>query len=157
MTSRLQNDRRHAPQDSTLAATQTAIERYQGLLQTLSDAVDAKVSYVDAQQRYQYVNRQYEQWYDMSADQIVGKTPQELMGDEYQQVKPYVESALSGQVVNYECPLNFTDGQQRYLQITHIPHVNDASEVIGIFVVCVDITEQKHLRAKLAQLEANPA
>lgn len=155
MTSRLQNDRRHAPQDSTLAAMQAAIKRYQGLLQTLSDAVDAKVSYVDAQQRYQYVNRQYEQWYDMSADQIVGKTPQELMGDEYQQVKPYVESAFSGQVVNYECPLNFTDGQQRYLQITHIPHVNDASEVIGIFVVCVDITEQKHLRAKLAQLEAN--
>jgi PAS domain S-box-containing protein len=141
----------------THQAMEAEIERYKGLLQTLSNAVDAKVSYVDKNQRYQFVNQQYEQWYETTADQLVGKTVYELMGEEYQQVKPYVESALSGQEVRYDCPLNFTDGEQRYLRITHIPHFNDSGEVMGIFVVCVDITEQKRLEQELEQLKASKA
>ncbi len=138
-------------------ATEAEIERYKGLLQTLSDAVDAKVSYVDKNQRYQFVNKQYEHWYETTADQLVGKTVHELMGEEYQQVKPYVESALSGQEVRYDCSLNFTDGQQRYLRITHIPHVSGSGEVVGICVVCVDITEHKCLEEQLEQLKATEA
>lgn len=138
-------------------AVEAEIERYKGLLQTLSDAVDAKVSYVDKNQRYQFVNKQYEQWYETTASQLVGKTVHELMGEEYQHVKSYVESALSGKEVRYDCPLNFTDGEQRYLRITHVPHFNDSGEVIGIFVVCVDITEQKRLEEELEQLKAAKA
>ncbi|HEY9632961.1 MAG TPA: PAS domain-containing protein [Coleofasciculaceae cyanobacterium] len=144
-------------QQPKLVEMEAEIARYKGLLQTLSDAVDAKVSYVDKNQRYRFVNKQYEQWYETTADQLVGKTVYELMGEEYQHVKSYVESALSGNEVRYDCPLNFSDGQVRYLQITHIPHFNDSQEVIGIFVVCVDITEQKRLHEELEQLKATKA
>jgi hypothetical protein len=36
------------------------IERYKGLVQVLSDTVEAKVSYIDSEQRYKFVNKQYE-------------------------------------------------------------------------------------------------
>jgi PAS domain S-box-containing protein len=129
------------------------LERYKGLLQTLSNAVDAKVSYVDAQYRYRFVNEQYEHWYETTADQLIGKTPQELMGEEYQYVKRYVEAALSGEEVQYETALSFTDGQQRLLSLTHTPHFDESGNVLGIFVVCVDITEQKRLQEQLEELK----
>jgi len=154
MVSNLESDQVRDHQALGLAEE---IERYKGLVQVLSDTVEAKVSYIDSEQRYKFVNKQYERWYETSADKLVGKTVQELMGEEYQHVKSYVETALSGKEVRYDCPLNFTDGQQRYLRITHVPHFNELSEVIGIFVVCQDITEQKHLEESLEQLKAAQA
>lgn len=164
MTSSLHSDQVHAqanpvkddansqPLETRLTEMSTELERAKGLLQALSDAVDAKVSYVDAQQRYQYVNKQYEEWYETTADRLVGKTIQELMGEDYQYVKSNVESALSGEEVGYGFTLDFPDGQQRYLWITYVPHLNHSSEVVGFFVICQDLTEQKRLEA-LEQLK----
>jgi PAS domain S-box-containing protein len=143
MTSTLQNHPVDASQAPNLAEKSAEVERYKGLLQALADAANAKVSYIDKEERYLFVNKQYEQWYQTTADQIVGKTAQELMGEEYPLVKPYIESVLAGNEAKYECTLSFPDGKQRCLSVTNIPHFNDASDVIGIFVVCVDITEQK--------------
>ncbi len=154
MTTSLKHDTDAQQLKPDLTELRGEVERYKGLLQTLSDAVEAKVSYVNKEQRYLFVNKQYEQWYETTADQIVGKTVQELMGEEYQHVKSYVETALSGKEVRYDCALNFTDSQQRYLRIIHIPHFDEFSEVLGIFVVCHDITEQKRLEEELEQLKA---
>jgi PAS domain S-box-containing protein len=171
MTSTLKSDQIHASQAPSqthpvedradaqqlkpdLAAIRAELERYKGLLQTLSDAVEAKVSYLDREERYLFVNEQYERWYQMTADQIVGKTAQEFMGEEYHYVKPYIDAVFSGKEARYDCPLDFPDGQHRYLRVTNIPHFNESSEVIGMFVVCHDITQQKHLEEELEQLKS---
>ncbi|MEW6495592.1 MAG: PAS domain-containing protein [Cyanobacteriota bacterium] len=141
MSSTLQNHPVDDLQASSLAEMSAELERYQGLLQSLSDVTKAKVSYIDKEQRYRFVNKQYEHWYNTTADQILGKTVQALMGEQYQLVKPYVDSVLSGHEAKYDFMFSFPDGKQRHLSVTNIPHFNDASEVIGIFVICVDITE----------------
>jgi PAS domain S-box-containing protein len=147
MSYTLQNYSVDAPQTSSLAELSAECDRYKGLLQALADTANAKVSYINREERYLFVNKQYEQWYQTTADQIVGKTAQDLMGVEYPLVKPYIDSVFLGNEEKYECTLSFPDGKQRCLAVTNLPHFNDASEVIGIFVVCVDITEQKRLDA----------
>ena len=155
MVSNLESDQVRVHQALGLAEE---IERYKGLVQALSDTVEAKVSYIDSEQRYQYVNKQYEEWYQTTSDKLVGKTVQELMGEDYQYVKQHLDSALSGKEVRYGFILNFPDGQQRYLWITYVPHVNELSEVKGIFVICQDITiEQKRLEESLEQIKATEA
>jgi hypothetical protein len=80
------------------------------------------------------------------------------MGEDYQYVKQHLDSALSGEEVRYGFILNFPDGQKRYLWITYVPHVNELSEVKGIFVICQDITiEQKRLEESLEQIKATEA
>ena len=141
MSSTLQHHPVDARQVSSSANLSAELERYQGLLQALSDVTKAKVSYVDKELRYRFVNQQYEDWYSTTADQILGKTVQELMGEQYQLVKPYIESVLSGNEAKYDSMFSFPNGKQRHLSVTNIPHFNGTSEVIGIFVICVDISE----------------
>ena len=142
MSSTLQHHPTDVRQVSSLTDISVELERYQGLLQALSDVTKSKVSYVDKDQRYRFVNKQYEDWYNTTADQILGKTVQELMGEQYQLIKPYIDSVLSGNEAKYDSMFSFPDGKQRHLAVTNIPHFNAASEVIGIFVICVDITQQ---------------
>lgn len=141
MSSTLQHHPVDAHQVSHLDEMLVELERCQGLLQSLSDVTKAKVAYLDKEQRYRFVNKQYEQWYKTTADQILGKTAQELLGEQYQLVKPYVDSVLSGKEAKYDFTFSFPDGKQRHLCVTNTPHFNEASEVIGIFVICVDISE----------------
>ncbi|MBC7969058.1 MAG: PAS domain-containing protein [Verrucomicrobia bacterium] len=69
-------------------------------LRTITDALPVLVSYVDADQRYRFNNRTYEQWNRCSRMEITGQQMKQVLGEEaYQRIQPYVESALAGQIV----------------------------------------------------------
>ena len=49
---------------------------------TLADNVPALFSYIDAEQRYRYVNRRYRKLWNRPAEEIIGTTVAELLGPE---------------------------------------------------------------------------
>ena len=100
------------------------------------------MAYVDAQQRYQFINKQYENWYQVPAPQIIGKTVKELMGEAgYQSIQEYIDLALSGQRVSYEFTGSFEDGKERLLGVKYVPHLNEKGKTLGFFVLCQVVTE----------------
>ncbi|MDJ0705244.1 MAG: PAS domain-containing protein [Leptolyngbyaceae cyanobacterium MO_188.B28] len=91
---------------------QSALQEGIDYLSLIANEFPGKVAYVDAQQRYQFINKQYEDWYQVPAMQIIGKTIKDLMGEAiYQGIQGYIELALSGQRVSYEFTGAFEDGE----------------------------------------------
>jgi len=126
-------------------------------LRTITDHLPALVSYIDAQERYRFSNRTYEDWLRMPRDALLGRTVRELWGEErYAAFKPNIERALRGERVSYEYAL-VQEGVERRVMATYVPHV-EAGGVRGFFVLASDITQlaaaRNELHAQHQRLEA---
>lgn len=131
------------------------MKRVQTQLHLITDAVPAWISYVDAEQRYCFNNKTYENWFGRPSTEINGLHLQEVLGEEiYQQIKGYVELALSGESVNFdwELPLsklggdgseNPTSEVSRWFHVSYIPHEIESGEVKGFFALINDISDRK--------------
>ena len=113
-------------------------------LRLVTDAVPVLISYVDAQQRYRFNNRAYEDWFGRPRRDVYGQHLGDVLGEEaYAAVRPYAERALAGERVSYETPLPSRDGSTRYVAATYVPHVDKNGVVLGFFALVTDLTERK--------------
>lgn len=106
--------------------------------------------------RFQLVNKQFQEWYGVSQDDVVGKTTDEVYPSDYADVflthdREVVERRTATQQENLA---PFADGSEHILSITRFP-VFDADGVLtGIGVINVDITEQKQVEQDIAEKTA---
>jgi diguanylate cyclase (GGDEF)-like protein/PAS domain S-box-containing protein len=126
-------------------------------LRTITDHLPALVAYIDAQERYRFANRTYEDWLRMPRDALLGRSVRELWGlERYAAFKPNIERALRGERVSHEYAL-VQEGVERRVMATYVPHI-DASGVRGFFVLGSDITQlaaaRNELHAQHQRLEA---
>jgi len=133
---------------STETNRQEQSKSSESLLRLLIDSLPAFISYIDSEQRYVLANALYAAFFGIDLDKLIGSRVNEVLGDEaYQNVRAHIEAALRGQRQTYEYSLPH-GGKTRYLRAMYIPHM-EKSEVKGIFVLGIDITEQKQLEQKL--------
>ena len=67
-------------------------------LRLITDALPALISYVDADKRYQFSNKAYEDWFGHAS---TGKTSGGSAGYiAYKTISGYIDSALKGETVN---------------------------------------------------------
>ena len=77
----------------------------QGQEASVIHGVPALIAYVDAQQRYVYVNHQYQQRFAPQRDNIIGCSVREILGPErYAVASPMIAQAQGTQVID---PLSF--------------------------------------------------
>ena len=120
-------------------------------IRLVTDAVPALIAYVDAEQRFRFVNRAYEDWFNRTREEIEGQHMWAALGDAYYEVrKPYVERALAGEDVTFELELPGDNGAPRYAVATYIPHFGERHEVLGYFGLIHDITERRLAAEALA-------
>ncbi|TAF03965.1 MAG: PAS domain S-box protein, partial [Nostocales cyanobacterium] len=118
-------------------------------LRLITNSLPVQISYVDAQQRYRFNNKRYEECFGIPASEIYGKHLKELLGESvYQSIYPYIETVLSGEQVNYETQIFYQDGTKYDTNVTYIPQFNQQEQVAGFVALIRDITEQK--QAELA-------
>ena len=114
------------------------LEASERRLRTITDNIPALIGYVGRDERYQFANKAYEQWFSISRDHIIGRTSAELLGAKaYARAKPYLDRAFAGQTVSFE---NHRD-DGRYAGMTYVPDLQ-GEEVKGIYVVVTDITDR---------------
>jgi PAS domain S-box-containing protein len=106
------------------------------------------ISYVDRDQRYRLANRAYERWFAIAREGILGKKMEEVLGPSYEALQPHIDTALAGKEVSFETAIAYGGGK-RDIRATYIPHVGVQDQVLGLFVMVVDITEQKQTEAAL--------
>lgn len=105
------------------------------------DAVPVRIAYVDRQKHYRFVNRWYEEWFQIPAIEIVGKHMRDLLGETiYQRNRPRIIAVLAGEQVTHQETLRSPDGQKHYFEVTYIPHFGQQEEVLGFYVFAQDIT-----------------
>ena len=123
---------------------ETEAQENEARLRMITDNVAATIIYIDADQRYQFVNKNTEDVYGRPRSEIIGRTMLEVQGEAgYRRLQPHVQTALGGEEVTFEQDWATPDGTHRHYQTTYLPDVDQNGTVNGINVVLFDITERK--------------
>ncbi len=162
---RAEAEARAASERAARAEAELALQTSEERLRAITDAMPVLISYVDAEQRFRFVNKAYEAWFGRPLAEIAGRSLREVMGERmYAARRPWVEQALAGEPVSYE--VEFPRGsEQRRTVVQHIPHRGPDGTVLGMYALVQDVTEQKRVEAALresrdrlqAVLDAAPA
>ncbi|MCD6042139.1 MAG: sensor hybrid histidine kinase, partial [Burkholderiales bacterium] len=109
---------RAAAAEAELSARRTyeeALRESEARLRIITDNLPALVSYIDAQERYRFNNRAYEEWLGMPRAEMAGRRVRDIWGEEvYARLKPSIERALRGERVSYEYAAN-EGGTERHV------------------------------------------
>ena len=126
-----------------------ALQQKIAQIEAMAEVLQARTAYVDAQQRYQFVSKQYEELYRLPISKILGKKLQELMEPtDYQNVRDHVESVLAGNKVSFDC-IGSQNGKKHHVRVSYIPDIAPSGGVQGFFAVCQDVIERQRLEEEL--------
>ena len=130
-----------------------ALRRSEGQMRLITDTIPALIAYYDSSQVYRYANLGYCNWFNKTADEVIGNSIHNIIGVRAQDsVKHHIARALSGEQVTYEYAM-IRNGAKVYARSTLVPEFSVDGLVIGCFVLSFDITEQKKLQAALIQAQ----
>jgi len=118
------------------------------------EMVPFPIAYVDNNNRYQFVNTAFLDWYDVAKEEVMGKKMEEFLSPAvYELVKDKIDVALSGKATKHELELPYKKGR-RYLEVSYTPEIDTSGEVRGFLVFTVDVTERKNSQEVNARLAA---
>jgi len=126
-------------------------------LRLLSDAMPTFIGYVNTDERHEFVNKVYEEWFQMSREEILGKSVRELIGEKsYAEIQPHIHSALAGKTVRFEVTYPPDQENERQFDVSYIPDFANNGTVLGYFTLGQDVTEirQREALDKMHMLES---
>jgi diguanylate cyclase (GGDEF)-like protein/PAS domain S-box-containing protein len=127
-----------------LKQAQEALRASEAELRLIMDNVPARVSYIDREYRYRFLNRHNEEWLAESRKELAGKRVVDVLGeDRFAQIKPLFDRVLKGETVSSEQMLAQPDGGVKWESVHYAPNRDADGNVIGIYAVHTDVHEQK--------------
>ena len=133
---------------------ETALRQSEERLQVIADNIPALVAYIDAEERYHFCNRAFEDWLHMSRKLMLGRTVREVWGAErYALFKPNIERALRGERVTFDYSVA-EGGVERHVLANYVPDLDTGGRVKGFFVLASDITALANARDELRKEQA---
>ena len=136
-----------ARQEAELALAQS-----EHRLRTLADNLPAIVTYVDRDQRYQFVNAHLGEVFGIDSSSLLGRTVCETNGKKlYAEIEPHVTAALRGEEVIFQGTWAVKDRSYHY-QSTYIPDIDGRGAVRGYYELTFDISALKEEHRELDML-----
>lgn len=115
------------------------------------DNLPVLISYIDADLRYQYINKTHENWLGLSLDDVEGKFIKDIVGEKtFEVISLNLKKANEGETINFENERNF-NGKKRFSQSTIIPHLGLDKKVLGFFTIVADISELRKRENKISK------
>jgi PAS domain S-box-containing protein len=106
--------------------------------------------------RYRFISEAYAHLIGRRRDEVIGQTIEEALGAEgYNVLCPYIGKVLQGEMVTFECELDFPKVGKRHLAIAYRPELDAEGKVGGWIASLLDITEQRfgeQARQRLASI-----
>ena len=113
-------------------------------LRLITDNIPGHILHLDRDLRYRYVNKGIEELYGKPREYLIGRRVSDVQeADVFRKVEPYLRRALAGAEVTFEWDRTSVDGIQRDYQATCLPQFDATGDVIGCYVLAVDITDRK--------------
>lgn len=120
------------------------------VLRSMADSLPALVADVDADGRYRYCNNAYLTFFDLGADQIIGRHVRDIYGAEIfaASIATDMEAVMEGREVSFRRALQ-SGGRLRQIEGTYIPQIDAGGTINGYFMSAWDITEQYEREQRL--------
>ncbi|MHA6492705.1 hybrid sensor histidine kinase/response regulator [Pseudomonas borbori] len=133
-----------------LAESRRALQASESELRLVADSLPVLIAFIDADLRYRFANRAYEDWFYRHPREIIGRKVQELFSEsDLERRLPYMQSALAGIPSRIELAWPHRDGRRRDADIRYLPRRNSRGEVDGFHVFVLDITDSKKVEEVL--------
>ncbi len=121
---------------------------YESIVNGLTDFI----ALLDTNYTYTGINPAYSKALGMDEDDVIGKTPADLFGEELfnSVIKPEAKRCLQGKNTNYQSWFNFKTLGKRYMDVHLHPHYSDNAQIDGYIVQLSDITESHRQQIALS-------
>ncbi len=131
-----------------------ALQQSEEWIRLIADGVPVLIGYVDADQRYRFANRHFEEWTGHPPDEILGRSVDEVLGTRiHHTLRDQMDRALAGELVTNEFRLRLPSGKRIDAISTFIPHFNPDGAVMGYFILAQDVTDHRQAEAALRQAQ----
>lgn len=117
------------------------LDRYRGIVENSDDLF----AFVDNYYRFKAVNQKYLEMHGLSRPKVEGHYIYEILGESlfYGKLKPQIDKALNGEVVDFKEQFAFPGKDQVFLHVTYTPYFDEKGEIVGFIFRGEDITELK--------------
>jgi PAS domain S-box-containing protein len=101
------------------------------------------MAYIGTDYVYQFVNKAYEQYFEMQKEDIIGQSISELLDRFDRIIKPYFDQCLSGKEIHYQYWSEKQDVGKKYFNVSYYPVVEKNNKVVGVITNIEDMTQNK--------------
>ncbi|MFL6682313.1 MAG: diguanylate cyclase domain-containing protein, partial [Burkholderiaceae bacterium] len=122
------------------------------LVRAITDHIPGLISHMDRQYRYTFVNANYVRWFSLQ-ESPVGRTVADVFGEAvFEGVHARIDEALAGREVVFDLT-NKVPGGADFMRVHYVPDRDERGEVIGVYGLVTDRTEQQHARDRIEASE----
>ncbi len=134
---------------------EVALRNSEKRLHSIANSLPVCIAYVDAEQSYQFVNKNYYNWFGYAPQEICGqKKVKEVLGEQnYNAIADRIARVLQGEEVTYQSII-VCENRERYVNGTLVPDFDENNQVKGYYSLIADISAQKQTEEKLRASEA---
>lgn len=119
-------------------------------IRIITDNVPVLIAYVDRDEHYRFTNRAYQAALMLTPQQTDGQLVSDVLdADRYAKLKPYMAGVLAGQPQTFEIDFPTNDAKIEVARGSYLPHFDEKGQVLGFFLLYVDITERRQAEAAL--------
>lgn len=133
-------------------AAQAQVAASQRQLRAITDNLPMMISYIDAQERMQFTNQQFEVWTGIPVASALGRPLRDVIGEPmYLQRQQHLAKALGGERVEFEVE-SVALGTKRWLTTVYVPDVAAGGVVSGVYTLTTDVTALRDAERRMAEL-----
>lgn len=118
-----------------------SLQRYERIVAKTSDCI----CLLDQNYSYQIANPAYLKLIDKPLERVISHSIIEVLGEEIfnQTLKPYLDQALAGEVVQKDGWINLNSVRKCYVRRTYTPYLDEQNKISGVLVSIQDFTHLK--------------
>ncbi len=121
-------------------------------LRAITDNLPVAITYLDADQRYRFVNRTGLEWLGRPAEEVIGQRIGDILRPvAYERRRENIERGLTGKRVTFEAE-SLTGGVARVLHYAYIPDIESDGRVAGLYGLATDVSALKNVEKQLSLL-----
>jgi len=130
-------------------------ECFRYLLESVADALSDLVYFKDSDHRLVHVGETYAEIFDEDPEDLLGKTAEDLWPGEAEGILADERQVLDGEkIVDRERRVTHPDGTTHWYSENKIPRYDADGNVVGLFAIDREITEQKKRETELERYQA---
>ncbi|MBZ6384121.1 hybrid sensor histidine kinase/response regulator [Sphingomonas sanguinis] len=136
--------------NSARVAAERKVAASEAELRRITDAVPMLVSYVDRDHVYRFANADYQTWFGIAPDAMVGRHVRDVIGDvAYGNRRADLDASLAGASIVAETVLQHRELGPRQTEIRYVPHVDDDGITHGVYILGIDVGERAEREAQI--------